>query len=61
MDIGVTAPDQLNIGAQVKNSLASIGRPKIELLLSDEERSQSQPFDRSRSLPAALARSSQCT
>lgn len=44
MDVGVTAPDQLNIGAQVKNSLASIGRPKIELLLSDKERSQSQPF-----------------
>lgn len=30
------------------------GRPKVELLLSDEERSQLQSFARSRSLPAAL-------
>jgi putative transposase len=31
------------------------GRPKAELLLSDEERSQLQSFARSRSLPAALS------
>ena len=31
------------------------GRPKIELVLSDEERSQLQSFARSRSLPAALS------
>ena len=31
------------------------GRPKTELLLSDEERSQLQSFARSRSLPAALS------
>ena len=31
------------------------GRPKVELLLSDEERSQLQAFVRSRSLPAALS------
>jgi putative transposase len=30
------------------------GRPKVELLLTDEERSQLQSFARSRSLPAAL-------
>ncbi len=30
------------------------GRPKAELVLSDEERSQLQSFARSRSLPAAL-------
>jgi putative transposase len=30
------------------------GRPKVELLLADEERSQLQSFARSRSLPAAL-------
>lgn len=31
------------------------GRPKVELLLTDEERSQLQSFARSRSLPAALS------
>ena len=31
------------------------GRPKVELLLSDEERAQLQSFARSRSLPAALS------
>ena len=31
------------------------GRPKVELLLSDEERLQLQSFARSRSLPAALS------
>lgn len=31
------------------------GRPKVELVLSDEERSQLQSFARSRSLPAALS------
>ena len=31
------------------------GRPKVELLLTDEERSQLQAFARSRSLPAALS------
>jgi putative transposase len=31
------------------------GRPKVELLLSDEERSQLQSFARSRSLTAALS------
>ncbi|MFN3375917.1 MAG: IS630 family transposase, partial [Burkholderiaceae bacterium] len=31
------------------------GRPKVQLLLSDEERSQLQSFARSRSLPAALS------
>lgn len=31
------------------------GRPKAELVLSDEERSQLQSFTRSRSLPAALS------
>jgi putative transposase len=31
------------------------GRPKAELLLSDEERSQLQSFARSRSLPAVLS------
>lgn len=31
------------------------GRPKVELLLSDEKRSQLQSFARSRSLPAALS------
>jgi putative transposase len=31
------------------------GRPKAELLLSDEERSQLQSFARSRSIPAALS------
>lgn len=31
------------------------GRPKVELLLTDEERAQLQPFARSRSLPAALS------
>jgi putative transposase len=31
------------------------GRPKLELLLTDEERSQLQSFARSRSLPAALS------
>ena len=31
------------------------GRPKAQLLLSDEERSQLQSFARSRSLPAALS------
>jgi hypothetical protein len=30
------------------------GRPKVELVLSDEERAQLQAFARSRSLPAAL-------
>lgn len=30
------------------------GRPKVELLLTDEERSQSHSFARSRSLPATL-------
>ncbi|GKT24230.1 hypothetical protein AVHM3334_14110 [Acidovorax sp. SUPP3334] len=32
-----------------------MGRPKVELALSDEERSQLQSFARSRSLPAALS------
>ena len=32
-----------------------MGRPKSELVLSDEERSQLQSFARSRSLPAALS------
>jgi putative transposase len=32
-----------------------MGRPKVELFLSDEERSQLQSFARSRSLPAALS------
>ena len=31
------------------------GRPKVELLLTEEERSQLQSFARSRSLPAALS------
>ena len=31
------------------------GRPKVELLLTDDERSQLQSFARSRSLPAALS------
>ena len=31
------------------------GRPKVELLLTDEERAQLQSFARSRSLPAALS------
>ena len=31
------------------------GRPKVELVLSDEERAQLQSFARSRSLPAALS------
>lgn len=31
------------------------GTPKVELLLSDKERSQLQSFVRSRSLPAALS------
>ena len=31
------------------------GRPKVELMLTDEERSQLQSFARSRSLPAALS------
>jgi putative transposase len=31
------------------------GRPKVELVLTDEERSQLQSFARSRSLPAALS------
>jgi putative transposase len=31
------------------------GRPKVQLLLSDEERAQLQSFARSRSLPAALS------
>jgi putative transposase len=31
------------------------GRPKHELLLTDEERSQLQSFARSRSLPGALS------
>ena len=31
------------------------GRPKAELVLSDEERTQLQSFARSRSLPAALS------
>ena len=31
------------------------GRPKAELLLTDEEQSQLQAFARSRSLPAALS------
>lgn len=31
------------------------GRPKAELVLSDEERSRLQSFTRSRSLPAALS------
>ena len=31
------------------------GRPKVELVLSDEERSQLQSFARSRSLPASLS------
>jgi putative transposase len=30
------------------------GRPKAELVLSDDERAQLQSFARSRSLPAAL-------
>lgn len=31
------------------------GRPKVELLLTDEERAQLQSFARSRALPAALS------
>lgn len=31
------------------------GGPKVELVLSDEERSQLQSFARGRSLPAALS------
>lgn len=31
------------------------GRPKAELVLSDQERSQLESFARSRSLPAALS------
>jgi putative transposase len=31
------------------------GRPKVELLLSEQERTQLQSFARSRSLPAALS------
>lgn len=31
------------------------GRPKVELLLSEQERSQLVSFARSRSLPAALS------
>ena len=31
------------------------GRPTVDLLLTDEERSQLQSFARSRSLPAALS------
>ncbi|TAI59817.1 helix-turn-helix domain-containing protein, partial [Bradyrhizobium sp. Leo170] len=33
----------------------TIGRPKADLVLSDQERSQLQTFARSRSLPAALS------